>query len=89
MGERSVLVIRPYLYRLNSQSTISSTMDLALPCHFIHIIGDNIRETLGINFSLRLSLSATIEIGHIYMDFYMRGTRPIGRPIVTTQDGLK
>ena len=61
-------------------------MDLALPCHFIHISGDSFRENYRYKFPLRLSLSATIEIGLIYKGFYMRGTRPIGRPIVTTSD---
>jgi len=42
VGERSVLVIRPYLYRLNSQSNNSSTMAWCCRCHnFIPKITDN------------------------------------------------
>ena len=42
VGERSVLVIRPYLYRLNSQSNNSSTMAWCCRCHnFIPKIPDN------------------------------------------------
>ena len=61
-------------------------MDLALPCHFIHIYEDSFRENYRYKFPHRLTYRATFKIGPIYRGFYNSGTSPISQPIVTTSD---
>jgi hypothetical protein len=44
VGERSLLVIRPYLWPPNSRSTNSSTQDTACPCDFIDMFGESFEK---------------------------------------------
>ena len=51
-------------------------MDLALPCHFVHIAGDSFRENYRYKFPLRLTYRATFKIGLINKGFYNSVTYP-------------
>ena len=61
-------------------------MDLAALAILSTFMGTALGRTIGISSPLRLTYRATFKIGLFCKDFYMRGTRPTGQPIVTTSD---
>ena len=73
VGERSLLVIRPYLYRLNRLSSLADTIgspyfhpsfDIT-----IHISGGSFRENSWYKLHSGFPIMATIKIDHIYKGF--------------------
>ena len=73
VGERSLLVIRPYLYRLNRLSSLADTIgspyfhpsfDIT-----IHISGDSFRDNNRYKSPSGFSGGVTIKISHIYRGF--------------------